>query len=289
MLAALITAVALSAQPTPAPTPVPTPTPIPVKPTTDVGKAARKAGFGAIADRLVGASRDTAMIRAGKDAKAPSELGTSRYGGDPDLPAGTKWPRCKGKPQTFLGQVRVRDLPPAMKELRRVGGTLLFFSHVEFDDPDDRSYGLWAGDCSKVVHARSGATLRRVARPKRTLDLVAAPMRFTARRDIPDTKWEGGLMPPLQDIKIDNLEQYWELRWALLGKGHDDQLLGYSGVPNGGDDCSARAERPTGAWRHLLTFMNWEVADGGRLQLLISPEDLRRGRFDRVCGVFDSA
>jgi len=33
----------------------------------------------------------------------------------------------------------------------------------------------------------------------------------------------------------------------------------------------------------------WEVADGGRLQLLISPADLARGRFDRVCGVFDSA
>ena len=31
------------------------------------------------------------------------------------------------------------------------------------------------------------------------------------------------------------------------------------------------------------------VADVGTLQLLISPADLRAGRFDRVCGVFDSA
>jgi hypothetical protein len=33
----------------------------------------------------------------------------------------------------------------------------------------------------------------------------------------------------------------------------------------------------------------FEVADAGRVQLPISPADLRAGRFDRVCGVFDSA
>jgi hypothetical protein len=32
----------------------------------------------------------------------------------------------------------------------------------------------------------------------------------------------------------------------------------------------------------------FEVADAGRLQLLISPADLRAGRFNHVCGVFDT-
>jgi hypothetical protein len=49
-----------------------------------------------------------------------------------------------------------------------------------------------------------------------------------------------------------------------------------------------------GTWRHLFSVgydpgMGWEVADGGVLQTLISPADLRAGRFDRVCGTFDSA
>ncbi len=35
--------------------------------------------------------------------------------------------------------------------------------------------------------------------------------------------------------------------------------------------------------------IGFEVADGGRLQVVIDPADLRRGRFDRVCGIFDSA
>lgn len=292
MLIALLAALTLSAQPPePAPTPSPTPEPVRIAPTKDVRKAARKAGFGELADRLVRASRDAALVGAGKAAAAPAELGTSRYGGDPDLPVGTRWPRCKGKSQSFLGQIRLSDLPPELKELRRLGGTLLVFSHVEFEEPDYTEYGLWAGDCSKVVHAKPGAPLQRVARPKRTLDIVASPMRFRARPDIPDTTFDRVLMPPLEAITIadEDVEQYWELRWALLGKSRDDQLLGYSGQPNGGDDCSARAERPKDTWRHLFTFMNWEVADGGRLQLLISPKDLRRGRFDRVCGTFDSA
>ena len=35
--------------------------------------------------------------------------------------------------------------------------------------------------------------------------------------------------------------------------------------------------------------IGFEVADGGRLHIAIPPSDLRSGRFDRVCGIFDSA
>jgi hypothetical protein len=40
--------------------------------------------------------------------------------------------------------------------------------------------------------------------------------------------------------------------------------------------------------RHDETI-GFEVADAGRLQVAIDPRDLRRGRFDRACGIFDSA
>jgi uncharacterized protein YwqG len=154
----------------------------------------------------------------------PAARGTSRIGGDPDLPAGARWPTCHGRPQSFLAQVRVRKLP---RELRRAGGLLLFFIAIE---PDES----WAGDCSAVVHARAGTRLvRRSARGPR---LRAAPLRFTVHQD------------------------------------------------------AERASRP---WRHLFTLnadedLGFEIADAGRIQLLIAPDDLRAGRFDRGCGVFDS-
>lgn len=270
-------------------------TPTPMATSKNVREAAQAAGYGReIADKLAGAAQGAAMIESGEARRAPSEAGTSRFGGDPDLPTGARWPQCKGKPQTFLGQVRVSDLPPEAEDLRRLGGTLLFFTAVEFE-PGEREYGLWAGDCSKVVHTREGASTRRVKRPARgVLDITSAPMRFTGRPDIPELDGDH-LAPPLTDVRIDAWEPYTDFRDALRANIYPrHKLLGYLDEPNGGNTCSERAYRTKGTWRHLFTLdesdaLGFNVADAGRIQLLISPADLQRGRFDRVCGVFDSA
>ena len=261
----------------------------------EVRKTLTAAGFGSVADRVAEASRPMVTVGRSRLEREPSALGTSRFGGRPDLPAGTAWPRCKGKDQSFLAQIRVRDLPAAAGELRRAGGTLLFFTHVEFE-PGERDFGLWAGDCTTVVHARAGAKLERAPFPGAVLELKPSTPRFTARPDVPDLALGGDvLMAPLGDVKIPDWEGWFEARHALNGKPKlRHRLLGYGDAPNGGDECTARLERPRGAWRHLFSLdydpgMGWEVADGGTIQMLISPADLRAGRFDRVCGTFDSA
>jgi hypothetical protein len=124
-----------------------------------VAAAARAAGFAHIGDRVAAVSRPTVLVTRRLLRRPPVALGTSRLGGNPDLPAGVPWPRCGPRTQTFLGQIRLR---------------------------------------------------------------------------------------------------------------------------------------PVDAWRHLITFgvdfgIGFEVADGGRLQVQISPADLAAGRFDRVCGIFDGA
>src|SRR3954452_19396691 len=231
--------------------------------------------------RLQSAERPTVVMKPGKVGAMPAARGTSRIGGDPDLPAGARWPTCHGRPQSFLAQVRVRKLP---RELRRAGGLLLFFTAIE----PDKS---WAGDCSAVVHARAGTRLvRRSARGQR---LRAAPLRFTVHQDIPSSKLDSSyLTPPLQDVL--GGDRYDSLREAL---GADTmvshRLLGYGEPPNGGDACWSRAGRASRPRRHLFTLnsdedVGFEIADAGRIQLLISPDDLRAGRFDRLCGVFDS-
>jgi hypothetical protein len=68
-------------------------------------------------------------------------------------------------------------------------------------------------------------------------------------------------------------------------------------MPHEWDARPARSRAKAGsgsAWRHLFTIgldyrIGFEVADGGQLQIAIRPDDLRGGRFDRVCGIFDSA
>lgn len=296
LLAALIAAAALSgapdAQSASAPALSATPTPKPLS--KDVRTEAARAGFGALADQLARASRGAAIVRVGRPAKMPAELGTSRFGGDADLPRDEPWPSCRGLGQTFLGQVRVSDLPAEAQELRRLGGTLLLFTHVQFEE-GEREYGLWAGDCSTVVHAKPGTPLRRQARPRRsTLALRSAPVSFTGRPDIPAIDSDDKLYPPLEREKVTKSERYYHFRHRLLGSPSPaHQLLGYSDEPNGGNACSERAKRSRNTWRHLFT-MDWddtlgfEVADGGILQLLIAPADLANGRFDRVCGVFES-
>ena len=225
----------------------------------------------------------------------PAALGTSRFGGRPDLPTSAAWPMCKGKHQTFLAQIRVRELPGGARELRRLGGTLLFFTHVEFEE-GERDYGLYGGECTTVLHARAGTALRRTALPGDTLRMRPSRPRFTARPDVPDFALdEDTLMGPLHEVKVADWERWFEIRDLLRGKPRlEHVVLGYSRAPNGGDDCSERAERARDTWRHLFTIgpddkLGFNVADAGALQILIAPADLRAGRFDRVCGVFDSA
>jgi hypothetical protein len=269
----------------------------------EVRAAATAAGFGDIADRVARAARPTVTIHRELLRRMPRTLGTSRLGGLPDLPAGEPWPRCRGRAQTFVGQVRLRDLPAAARELRRHHGRLLIFTHVELEGWWDTSYGLWAGDCTTVVHANLGRRLVRTPPPRGranpTLRLRPARMRFRARTDLPDLKLdEDRLSPPLHAIRVgdDRVAAWWGLRDALnhLPRDGEHRLLGYVDSPNGENGCSQLAQRRTQPWRLLATIswdegVHFEVADSGRLQIAIAPRDLRSGRFDRVCSSFDSA
>lgn len=275
-------------------------------PVSNATDAIRAAGFGELADRAGQAARPTVRIGR-RPTRLPKGLGTSRLGGPPDLPRGIRWPSCRGRPQTFLGQIRVRDLPPAAQALRRPGGRLWLFTHVEVDSTEP-SYGVWAGDCTRIIHAAAGTRLRRTPRPRMTLRLQPAVLRYRIGTDIPDVSIDTGrLSPPLHDVAIpdDRQEAWWEMRSALqqgapqnrrdpLFEDLSHRLLGYVDPPNGGNHCWERTEDPADAWQHLMTFgydpgIGFEVADGGRLQVAISAQDLQQGRFDRVCGIFDSA
>jgi len=258
----------------------------------EVRAALEAYGLGALADTIAPAARPAVIVDRSLLEREPGELGTTRLGGRPDLPAGTKWPRCHGYAQTFLAQLRLRDLPADAAELNRHDGTVLFFAHI------DRVDGSWnqpfSGECTTVVHARSGTPLRRAPFPRHALRLRPALPRFDVRPDLPDTSSPTDrLMPPLHAVKLESSFAWNDVRDQLEGPQYrPHRVLGYSNSPAGGTPCSLRADRTIGTWRHLFTLgydkrLGFAIERFGRVQFLISPSDLQAGRFERACGVFD--
>jgi Domain of unknown function (DUF1963) len=256
----------------------------------EVRAALEARALGALADTIAPAARPAAILDRMLLPREPQELGTTRLGGRPDLPAGTTWPRCHGYAQTFLAQLRPQDLPAELAEVGAHSGTILFFAHIE------RAAGSWNqpfnGECATVVHARPGTPLRRASFPRHALRLRPAVPRYDVRPDLPDRDWSDRLIAPLQAVKVDFFA--WNDVEDLLegAQYRPHRLLGYSASPVGGTPCSLRAERTTDTWRHLFTLgydkpLGFAIESFGRVEFLISPADLQAGRFECACGFFD--
>jgi hypothetical protein len=154
--------------------------------------------------------------------------------------------------------------------------------------------------CKRAPRARGGGAHAGAASPRVSAPAAAAGRDALSRGpDIPDTDVNlNRLAAPLSDIRLAGreFERWWGLEQALHRRPTllQHRLLGHIRSPNGGRFCWERTQRRLGAWRHLFTIgfdyrIGFEVADGGRVQIAIPPGDLRRGRFDRACGIFDSA
>ncbi len=97
-------------------------------------------------------------IRIANRAFLPEdEPGTSRLGGQPDLPEGAAWPLWKGAPMAFVGQVRLRDVAAlAVEPGLPADGLISFFYDSKQEafgaDPADR--GGW-----QVLYHRGDARL----------------------------------------------------------------------------------------------------------------------------------
>jgi uncharacterized protein DUF1963 len=273
-----------------------------------VRQVVRNAGFGdVLAARAAAVALPTIRIFRHLRDRPPRQRGTSRLGGPPDLPAGVRWPRCHGRPQTFLGQIHVLDLPRSAWQLRRVGGLLLFFTDIRTQrnalPPGQQDAAAVAGRCTRAVHAAPGARLRRTSPPAGARKLRPATLDFRTRPDMPDyAPFSEHLYPPLTDVHLPfKTGQRWALRrfrllWPSQARHHGIQhrMLGYLTVPTEESGrCWRHAVDRSRPWRHLFTIgpdsgLGFDIGLASALQIVIGPGDLRRGRFGRVCGIFDS-
>jgi hypothetical protein len=147
---------------------------------TEVLHAIKAAKLGHLSARLVkvmqpGIGLTTAPLSPSRERV----IGGTRIGGLPDLPAGSRWPRIKGRLLIFAAQFNLAELSrfPAAKALPKTG--LLSFFH-------DERVG------AKVLYTRSTASLQRIPAPDGTCnEAFAAVLR---------TEWT---LPELEEIDGD--------------------------------------------------------------------------------------
>ncbi len=94
----------------------------------DVRAAFVAAGLERVVQDIAYLARPSIRLLARPIAEAAQELGASRLGGLPDLPADLAWPQWRGLPQSFIAQIRLADLRPWDREqLLPTEGMLWFF------------------------------------------------------------------------------------------------------------------------------------------------------------------
>lgn len=178
-------------------------------------------------------------------------VGTSRFGGAPDLPAGMQWPSARKTPLTFIAQLRLDELRPFDPDhtLPERGLLSVFL--------DENSYKE-----ARVFHL-DASTFARAAVPKKHHPYDLAAVRFHTAFELPgpyDTQPLASIALPLAKTR--------------------SQLLGWDG--------HAGYQKPLPANTRLLfrcesdRQANMNFGDAQDIHVRISDKDLAARRFDRV-------
>src|SRR5262245_15484142 len=80
----------------------------------------RDAGLGSVAEQVARLARPCYRIGRTLVPDDQISVGSSKFGGGPDVPAGFTWPEVantrKPEPMEFVGQIRLSDLPAPLPE-----------------------------------------------------------------------------------------------------------------------------------------------------------------------------
>jgi uncharacterized protein YwqG len=211
--------------------------------------AIRSSPFVDRADRLIASLSPSILMHRTRAYLDDLQLGQSRLGGVPDVPADFEWPRLTDKPNPrhrlrpnpFLGKVAVNGYDKPMDFLVQLNladltsfdtsdllpqtGSLLFFIDQHYDGP----WPLGIEGCC-VRHIDAGQALHRFA-DKSVLDAVHSYHCFTveyfAAHSIPHP--DDALAEQfLGEIVEEEIEALWDLHYLALGRnGGEIMMLGY--------------------------------------------------------------
>jgi len=277
-------------------------------------------------DLILGGLRKAVRLKPGKPAKRRLPTGTSKFGGEPDLPPDADWPTYDRRPLHFLAQLNLADLPPRhipTADLQRKG--LLSFW---YDTQGDRSGPHESTPARWQVRYYTKAGERRVFPefdetgleegyffwrpfPERRVEML--PMLCLSEdASIALDKLMFTVPDPHGEELIDNMDAF-ETDLLVRRASHDHRLLGSLAGPDSDPRLDAArhaagwAQRGTMPkaevnkinkskkdWRLLAVFDSerdvddWMWSDEGNLSFWIRDADLKKQRFDRIHGEIDS-
>ena len=109
----------------------------------------------------------SSLVEPAISIKKSTHTGFSKIGGVPNLPVDLRWPMWNDKPQSFLCQINLSEIPEEQLQHGLPNqGTLFFFNNQEQEtwgfDPKDR--GSWA-----VLYHPSNASDHPLSQPPKTL------------------------------------------------------------------------------------------------------------------------
>ncbi len=231
---------------------------------------------------------DPAAVEAFDAALEALPLGASRFGGLPDLPAGTPWPERDGVPMEFVAQLRLEDVAP-LDPLGRLpaGGTLAFFYNSQWTTSDFEPQAR----CAAVLHTPAGAPLVRMPAPRiefqsefsDTPQLAPRIHGLATLTFVPFVTVPGGVSPFVDGA----LGEVWQDFESTHGDGFQppgaaNRVLGYVGAQ---DYVDAHVN---GTGDQLLLQVDsdgeadFQWGDCDRLYFMMSKAELAAGDFSRV-------
>lgn len=207
-------------------------------------------------------------------------MGSSKFGGHPDLPKGVNWFYDGEKPFSFICQINIKDIPHTFSSLLPKEGILFFFYDLNgsFGDYDPLETKGW-----KVLFHPTTNELERYPSPKdldEYFQFLSATVTFEIEENLPHP------FSATLDLSDEEYDAYWE----LYEKTDEED---YYEIPN--HRMFGHAYHYQDDWREndsdILLFQIhtdcklgmtlWGIS-AGCLYVYISKEDLLALNFDNV-------
>lgn len=230
--------------------------------------------------RLVDPALFLVPRRIREDGEDTTKVGTTKLGGLPDLPPGTKWPEKGGVPFTFVGQLRLDEIAKHGESRLPKTGLLSFFVHDEGDDYLSQAAVIHTKDTKDLVRLEVPASfqVKRKGRPARRV-LAACEVTFFETLTVPSAS-----NPAVSEHLDEDAKARYEEHVTYEPEDDLCQLLGFR---HWGYDAENSEDN-----RLLLRVTSDAQLDSGfgdddPLDFYIPVKDLKAGKFDKVypyCG-----